>query len=327
MSLYKRNKIWWVCLSNENNKKIRRSTKTADKIEAQKVYDVLKSQLIQSPNSILKGNQTWQHAGQRWLVESKHKASYAHDLHVVAVFNKHIADKKLRNINNAIVQGIISTIECNVSPATVNRYLEVVRAILRRAAQEWEWLDSVPYIKMRKESSRRIRYLTRAEATKLLSELPEHQRNTTEFALLTGLRQRNILQLSWSQIDLQRKIAWIHPDQSKTRKAIAVPLNQRAIEVIQNQQGKHDIYIFTYKDNPITQVNTKAWKKALHRAGIQDFRWHDLRHTWATWHIQSGTPLHVLQELGGWSSYSMVQRYAHLSAEHLAKYAGNVGVG
>ncbi|MGC9215175.1 tyrosine-type recombinase/integrase, partial [Acidithiobacillus sp.] len=72
-------------------------------------------------------------------------------------------------------------------------------------------------------------------------------------------------------------------------------------------------------------VTTKAWYKALHRAGIQPgFRWHDLRHTWASWHAQRGTPLHVLQELGGWSSPVMVQRYAHLSTEHLSGFVENV---
>ena len=58
--------------------------------------------------------------------------------------------------------------------------------------------------------------------------------------------------------------------------------------------------------------------------GIENFRWHDLRHTWASWHVQQGTPLHVLQELGGWSDYEMVRRYAHLSVEHLAEYADNL---
>jgi hypothetical protein len=57
------------------------------------------------------------------------------------------------------------------------------------------------------------------------------------------------------------------------------------------------------------------------RSGIENFRWHDLRHTWASWHVQSGTPLHVLQELDGWASCSMVQRYAHLAADHLAPWA------
>lgn len=72
---------------------------------------------------------------------------------------------------------------------------------------------------------------------------------------------------------------------------------------------------------PITQVSTKAWYKGLKEAGIVDFRWHNLRHTWASWHVQNGTPLFALQELGGWESPEMVRRYAHLSADHLAPYA------
>ncbi|MFT5220953.1 MAG: integrase [Planctomycetota bacterium] len=76
--------------------------------------------------------------------------------------------------------------------------------------------------------------------------------------------------------------------------------------------------------NPLAKANTKAWRHALVRAGIENFRWHDLRHTWASWHAQNGTPLHILQELGGWSDIRMVQRYAHLAPEHLASYAGNI---
>ncbi len=66
-----------------------------------------------------------------------------------------------------------------------------------------------------------------------------------------------------------------------------------------------------------------AFKKALKRSGIENFRWHDLRHTWASWHVQNGTPLHVLKELGNWASFDMVQKYAHLAPEHLAEYADN----
>jgi len=90
--------------------------------------------------------------------------------------------------------------------------------------------------------------------------------------------------------------------------------------------GKHStrVFTFTYKGKPVTRANNHAWRKALVRAGIEDFRWHDLRHTWASWHIQQGTPLHVLQELGGWSDHEMVRRYAHLSVEHLAEYADNL---
>jgi integrase len=65
--------------------------------------------------------------------------------------------------------------------------------------------------------------------------------------------------------------------------------------------------------------DTKAWKAALSRAGITEFRWHDLRHTWASWHVQTGTPLNALQELGGWESVDLVRRYAHLAPDHLTR--------
>jgi len=79
--------------------------------------------------------------------------------------------------------------------------------------------------------------------------------------------------------------------------------------------------VFTHRGKPAGSVNTKAWKAALGRAGITDFRWHDLRHTWASWHVQVDTPLNALQELGGWESADMVRRYAHLAPDHLAEFA------
>jgi len=75
------------------------------------------------------------------------------------------------------------------------------------------------------------------------------------------------------------------------------------------------------KQKPVAKANNHAWRKALVKAGIENFRWHDLRHTWASCHVQQGTPQHVLQEMDGWSDYKMVRRYAHLSVEHLAEYA------
>ena len=72
---------------------------------------------------------------------------------------------------------------------------------------------------------------------------------------------------------------------------------------------------------PIRWVNTRAWRKALTRAGIENFRWHDLRHTWASWHVQNGTPLYVVQEMGAWESEGMVRRYAHLAPANLQRHA------
>ena len=126
--------------------------------------------------------------------------------------------------------------------------------------------------------------------------------------------------MTWSQADLVRSTAWIHPDQAKARKAIAVPVSAAAVIVLREQIGKHPERMFTYRGKPVTQVSTKTWYQALKRAGIADFRWHDLRHAWASWHVQAGTPLHVPQELGGWESVEIVRCYAHLSSNHLAEY-------
>jgi len=95
--------------------------------------------------------------------------------------------------------------------------------------------------------------------------------------------------------------------------------------LLQRQVGKHAERVFTYAGKPIGQVNTRSWRKALSRAGIENFRWHDLRHTWASWLIQNGTPMYDLQEMGGWKSAEMVRRYAHLAPAQMARHAEKVG--
>jgi integrase len=94
---------------------------------------------------------------------------------------------------------------------------------------------------------------------------------------------------------------------------------EEAVKLIA-RQPKCEQFVFVVRNRPTDEV----WKRALKEAGIKDFRWHDLRHTWASWHVQNGTPLHDLQELGGWESVEMVRRYAHLTPGHLAKHAAKL---
>jgi integrase len=141
------------------------------------------------------------------------------------------------------------------------------------------------------------------------------------FALATGLRQGNIKGLTWEQVDMPRRIIMLEHGETKNDDALGVPLNDLAISVLERRRGEQCAHVFTYRGRPIHQVNTKAWQNALRRAGISNFRWHDLRHTWASWLRQNDVPTWVLQELGGWKSEVMVRRYAHMSVKHLQPFA------
>ena len=326
MSLYKRGNTWWVRFTAPNGQQIRRSAKTANRQQAQEFLDRLKAGCWRTLQLGEKPKRTWQEAVERWLQEKKGvKTSYINDVRCLRWLHPFLYDKHLHEISRDDVDHIIQTrLAEGVKNATVNRMMETMRGILRKAEKDWEWIDKATHVPMLPEPKRRIRWLTQEEADRLLVELPVHLAEMVRFTLATGLREANVTQLQWSRVDMQRACAWIHPDQSKSRKAIPVPLNANALAVLKRQkalESNPSPFVFLFRGKSVNKANTKAWRDALVRAGIEEFRWHDLRHTWATWHIQQGTPLYVLQELGGWAGPEMVQRYAHLSAEHLKVYA------
>lgn len=305
---------------------MRASARTQDRVAAQEYHDRLKAESWRLHKLGEHPRRTFEEAVVRWLKETSHKASHEYDKRHLRWLYKHLRGLHLDEITRDRIDRITEIRKAEgVGNATVNRMLAVLRAILRRAVRDWEWLNRAPTIRMLSEPKRRIRWISREDAERLLAELPEHLAAMARFSLATGLRKSNVTKLQWSQVDLKRRVAWIHPDQAKAREAIKVPLNSEAMVVLRAEQGKHPVHVFSYKGKaPIKQVNTKAWRGALERAGIKDFRWHDLRHTFASWHVQAGTPLNRLQELGAWESTEMVRRYAHLDASHLAEDAERI---
>lgn len=325
MSLFKRkdSPFWWVKFSCKGIR-VQRSSGTADRIKAQEYHDRLKAELWEQQRLGVKPRYTWNEAVVRWLNETTYKRSQKDDKGHLRWLDPYLNGIALSEIDRTRIDKLKqSRQDTGVSAATVNRMLEVVRAILRKAAFEWEWIDRVPKVRLLKEPKRRVRFLTQDEALRLLLELPEHLARIARFSLLTGLRKSNVLNLQFSQLELSKRRLWIPADQAKGGKAIAVPLVPEAAMILADQFGRSPgcNYVFTFGGERIKEVNTKAFRAALKRAGIADFRWHDLRHTWASWHVQNGTPQHVLQELGAWESAEMVRRYAHLSVDHLTSYA------
>ncbi|MDR2450775.1 MAG: site-specific integrase, partial [Candidatus Accumulibacter sp.] len=138
------------------------------------------------------------------------------------------------------------------------------------------------------------------------------------------LRAGNVLGLRWEQIDLKRRVCWLYADQTKNTEDLSVSLNDSAMAVLHIRRGRHPEWVFTYQGKPIKRLSTKAWYEALKRADVKNFRWHDLRHTWASWLVQEGVPLYALQEMGGWKTAGMVRRYAHLSPAHNLEHAQKI---
>ena len=331
MSIYKQpsSEFWFVDI-NIDGRRIRRSTGTKDRKQAQEYHDRLKSDLWRQEAFDERPDRTWEDAVKKYLVEKADKKSIEHDKAMLRWFTPYLKGKRLSQINQKMIDDLIekrregnSTRTADgVSNATINRHMEAVQRILNLAVK-WEWVDSVPKIRKLKESEGRLRWLTREEADKLLATLPDHLKQMARFTLATGLRENNVLELAWQQIDLERKTMWIHADQAKNARALAVPLSKVALEVLAEQKDKHPTLVFSYAGKQIKKASSAGWYRALKRVGLEDFTWHGLRHTWASWHVQNGTPLEVLQKLGGWSSLQMVLRYGHLSPGLLAQYADN----
>lgn len=323
MSLYKRGGTWWIRFTTPSGERVRCSARTSDKAEAQELHDSLRAEAWRVHKLGEKPRRTWDEAALKWLQESE-KRTIEEDKAKLRWLQPHLRLKYLDSIDREQIADLARIKAEQSSPSTANRYLALIRAVLRKAAFEWEWIDRVPKVKLYREAKRRVRWITPEQAQTLLKELPPHQAEIVLFALSTGLRQSNVLKLEWSQVDLERQVAWIHGDQAKAGKPIHVSLNSTAVALLVRQLGKHPERVFTFGGKPVAWANTRAWRQALIRAGIEDFRWHDLRHTWASWLVQQGTPTNVLQEMGGWESEGMVRRYAHLAPAHLAEHAERI---
>jgi len=216
------------------------------------------------------------------------------------------------------------------SPATVVRYLAVLSHAFTVAVKEWGWLDDNPARKVTKpkEPRGRVRFLDDAERARLLeackaSASPDLY-PAVVLALSTGGRQQEILGLRWPQIDLARKVATLHETKNGERRVL--PLAGPALELLKARAKVRRLdtdLVFPGRkrqaDGSIKPVDLRTpFETALKVAGVEGFRWHDLRHTAASYLAMNGASLAEIAEVLGHKSLAMVKRYAHLSDAHVA---------
>ena len=211
------------------------------------------------------------------------------------------------------------------SPSTVNRYLAALSHAFNVAVKEWGWLDDSPMRKINrlKEPKGRVRFLDEQERTSLLTACKETKHpylyKVVLLALSTGARKMEILNLHWKDVDLNKGIAILHETKNGERRAL--PLSGPALAELRalSKVRRLDTGLVFPGRNPKKPFEIrKPWVEALHIADIQDFRFHDLRHSAASYLAMSGATLAEIAEVLGHKTLQMVKRYSHLSEQHTA---------
>jgi len=234
-----------------------------------------------------------------------------------------------------------------VSNGYVNSHIVYLRAILRFARDELEIIDRVPLIKTLSEKERDV-YLIPEQVRRLMQWLDELRADMVEFAVNTGLRNSNVRLLRWDQIAEDLSALHVKAEDSKNGKPALIPLTKDAQRVLRRRRafchqledrypylkGKVD-YVFA-KESKRRDANGKPyadckavtgrpWRKACRNAGLPDsVVFHTLRHTFASWHLQSGTSESALQDLGNWKNERSMKRYAHLSMKFKKESSENI---
>lgn len=288
-----------------------------------------------------------------WVAAERKSA--ADTLQRLRIFYPDFGHSPLEEISTWVVQKwATKRSKEGIKVATNNRLIAGLKAALSKAV-EWSIIAENPLAKLRvsggADGNKVVRFLTTDEELTLrdaldareeqlrakrasgnawhrqrhhaerpeLPEFADYLKPMVLISLNTGIRQGELLSLVWNSIDLDRAILTIHGDKAKSGKTRHIPLNPEALAALQqwkNQAGAGEGLVFPSRTGGQMDNVQKSWTTVLTMAGIKDFRWHDLRHTFASKLVMAGTDLNTVRELMGHSDIKMTLRYAHLGAEH-----------
>lgn len=265
-------------------------------------------------------------------IKSKSRREQAQRAGKLAWWEKQLGPRRLADLTSAEIS------ECRMrlargqglsgkpaSPATQVRYLAVIKHVLSFGRREWKWIDENPaeLVRSPREPRGRVRYLSEEERQRLLAACKASREPRlyplVVVALGTGAREGELLRLRWKDIDLQRGTAVLHETKNYERRALV--LAGRVLEVLRELGSVRRIgtdEVFASRRG-VAAFPQDAWKAALAEAQLEDFRFHDLRHTFASYLAMNGATLAELADALGHKTLAMVKRYAHLSEQHTSR--------
>lgn len=326
---------YW-CRFRIGNREVRQSCGTTDKTAAEEYEQRLRGRLWREIK-LGERTATWEQATERWLKDANLRPSTrTRTATILEWFAEPMERLPLSAITPEVIAAAKDALLASRSASTTNRYLAVLRAVLNHA-RDMGWLRTVPRVPLVTVERKEPRWLTREQFATLVEHLPEHLKAPATFSVLTGLRLGNVQGLTWDRVSLDKAHVWIPAMTAKGRRTISVPLPAEAVQLLEGlarEPGQPRVFLYRVRDKhgkvlavrPMGSPKT-AFGKAVKRAGVAPLRWHDLRHTWASWLIQDGVPAAVVQHLGGWASGQMVERYGHLDPNYLKQWAARTKTG
>jgi len=332
MGLFKRGQTWWIRFTYKGKQK-RKSTETNDKKLAGRIYHKVLGEVAEGKwfERLPGEEKTFREMMDKYMKEHSlpKKASSERDrsslTHLLPFFGDYILSEVAPNRVNEYKT---SRRNEGVSPCTINRELALMKHAFSLAIKEWGWSRDNPVqkVSMEKEPSSRDRWMTYEEEERLLSVSPQWLNELIMFSIETGCRRGEMLSLRWSDVDLFKKVITIFG--SKTGERRTIPLTQRAFDVLKERERLRakvrpitSDLVFTHPIGQKINIHTLRYtfEGALKKAEVEGFRWHDLRHSYASRLAQGGTDPYSIQRLMGHKTFTTTQRYAHHHVESLRR--------
>ena len=325
--IYKRGSIWWIRYAGLDGRIIRESSGYENFSKAEGLLIDRKKAIKdgQQPEVKRIENHTFNELAGKYLqwIQNRHRSASTKEYRIKDMVSN-FAALPLRRFNTLLTEQYqTALIDRGLKPASVNKNISILKAMFRKAV-EWEMIEEethkrVSKVKLLQENNRRLRYLSKEQCQELITVCENHLRPIVIMALNAGMRRGEILSLTWDRVDLRH--GFILLDKTKNGERREIPINDTLRSTIQGLTRRLDIPHVFYDPQtgkPYQDVK-RSFHTALRRAKIQDFHFHDLRHTFASHLVMAGVDLTTVKELLGHKTLTMTLRYSHLAPAHKMK--------